>query len=83
MAKKWAEVAQSPEYQALPYEDKEGARTQYFHDVVAPQVPAEEQDAAWSQFDSDSRPSRQQDLAIPPQAGAPQQLTTPERPPSI
>lgn len=52
MAKPWSEVAASPEYQALPPDQQEMARQQYFADVVAPQVPQQYLQTARSQFDS-------------------------------
>lgn len=52
MAKKWSEVIQSPEYQALPDQEKEAARNQYFEQVVTPQLTdPNELTAARSQFD--------------------------------
>lgn len=57
MAKKWSEVSQSPEFQALSPEDQEKAREQYFYDIVAPQVSdPEELGAIRQQFDADTRP---------------------------
>ena len=52
MAKKWSEVIQSPEYQALPDQEKEAARNQYFEQVVTPQIgDPNEVAVARSQFD--------------------------------
>lgn len=52
MAKKWSEVIQSPAFQALPDNEKEEARNQYFDTVVAPQLPDQnEVSAARVQFD--------------------------------
>jgi hypothetical protein len=39
MAKKWADVVGSEAFQALPDDQKEVARNQYFDSVVAPRVP--------------------------------------------
>lgn len=52
MAKPWRDVLANPAYQALPDEEKEAARTQYFDEVVAPQLsdPAQVQEAR-KQFD--------------------------------
>lgn len=52
--KKWSEVAGSPAYQSLSPEDRDAARRQYFDSVVAPRVPEQERDAAWSAFESDT-----------------------------
>lgn len=52
MAKPWSDVAQSPAFQALPYDQQEAARQQYFSQVVQPQVPPEQLQGAKSQFDS-------------------------------
>jgi hypothetical protein len=38
MATPWSQVIQSPDYQALPPDQQEAARQQYFSQVVAPQV---------------------------------------------
>lgn len=57
MAKRWAEVAASPEFKALPPPEQEAARGQYFDQVVAPQIPPEEQNAARTQFDQYSKPA--------------------------
>lgn len=51
MAKKWAEVAASPEFQALGPDEQEAARSQYFDSVVAPQVGPDEVQHARTQFD--------------------------------
>lgn len=53
MTKKWAEVIATPEFRALKPEDQEAARAQYFAEVVAPQVPKDQVDAARSQFDAE------------------------------
>ncbi|HGK5610661.1 TPA: hypothetical protein ACJ3CO_003686 [Salmonella enterica subsp. enterica serovar Virchow] len=50
MAKKWAEVVASPEYQGLSAPDKAAAQAQYFNEVVAPQLAPEDVDAAHTQF---------------------------------
>jgi len=56
MAKSWAQVSASPEYQALPPEQQEAARQQYFAQVVAPQIgdPAQVEQAK-AQFDAQTR----------------------------
>ncbi len=46
----WSDVASSPDYLALPSDQQELARQQYFDSVVAPQVPAEHLDLAKEQF---------------------------------
>lgn len=48
--KRWSEVVQSEGYQALSPEQKTQAQNQYFNDVVAPQVPEGEREAAYNQF---------------------------------
>ncbi len=50
MAKPWAEVAASPQYQALSPEQQEQARSQYFEQVVLPRVPAGREQDARAQF---------------------------------
>lgn len=70
MPKSWQQVAASPEYQALPPDQQEAARNQYFQQVVAPQLSDPAQVAqAQAQFDAQygqksgaapvSRPQRQ------------------------
>lgn len=56
MAKKWSEVSQSEAFLALPPEQKEAARNQYFDQVVTPQIrdPAQVS-AARQQFDAQTR----------------------------
>ncbi len=56
--KKWSEVAETPEYKALDSAAQESARTQYFDQVVAPQVPDTEKDLAKKQFFADTAPKR-------------------------
>lgn len=50
MAKKWSEVLQSPDYQNMSAPDKAAAQNQYFNSVVAPQLSADDVDAAHEQF---------------------------------
>ena len=50
MAKKWVDVVGSEAFQALPDDQKEVARNQYFDSVVAPQVPKTDLDAVRQQF---------------------------------
>ncbi|ASL01755.1 hypothetical protein [Xanthomonas citri] len=57
MAKKWVEVASSPAYQALAPEQQEAARSQYWNEVIAPQVPEQERDTVRQQFDADTSPT--------------------------
>lgn len=54
MAKKWVDVAASPAYQALAPEQQEEARNQYWNEVVAPHVPADEHSQVRQAFDSDT-----------------------------
>jgi len=51
MAEAWTDVSAKPEFQALPPDQKESARTQYFDQVVAPQVPPEKLSEVRKQFD--------------------------------
>src|SRR4249919_2416797 len=69
MAKPWAQVAASPQYQALPPEQREAARRQYFDQVVAPQIGDPSQvESARAQFDAQtgakaSTPANNSDFA--------------------
>lgn len=54
MPKPWSEVASSDGFKSLPPEQQDGARRQYFDDVVAPRVPTEHRDMAWEQFSADT-----------------------------
>jgi hypothetical protein len=72
MAKKWADVVGSEAFQALPDDQKEVARNQYFDSVVAPQVPETDLDAVRQQFLSTTSfgPKRAPKSAAPaPQGG--------------
>lgn len=56
MAKKWSEVSQSEAFLALPPEQKEAARNQYFDQVVTPQIRDPSQvSVARQQFDAQTR----------------------------
>lgn len=50
MAKAWADVIKSPDYQALPASEKANAQRDYFIEVVAPHVPKEERGKAIQDF---------------------------------
>ncbi|MEB4674777.1 hypothetical protein MXL54_08350 [Enterobacteriaceae bacterium G50] len=50
MAKKWSEVLASPDYQALSEPEKAEAQSQYFNDVVRPQLAPEEVNQAHTEF---------------------------------
>lgn len=50
MPKKWNEVLANPDYQKLSVSEKSAAREQYFNEVVAPQIGADEHGAAYQQF---------------------------------
>lgn len=51
MAKSWSEVQSSPQYQALPPDQQNAAKEQYFAQVVAPQLTNKSDiDAAHAQF---------------------------------
>jgi len=53
MAQPWSQVASSPQYQALPADQREAARQQYFSQVIAPQLPDDNARAqAKQQFDA-------------------------------
>jgi hypothetical protein len=52
MTKAWADVAASPQFQALAPADRESARQQYFQQVVAPQLGPNDVATARSQFDA-------------------------------
>lgn len=54
MAKKWGEVAASDGFKALSPDEQDGARRQYFDEVVSPQVPPEHHTMAWEQFSADA-----------------------------
>lgn len=60
MAKKWSEVASSPAFKALKPEEQDGARQQYFDEVVAPQVPPNQHEAALEQFSTDTGMGRRE-----------------------
>lgn len=50
MVKKWSEVINSPEYQALDAVQQAEAQNQYFTSVISPQVPAQDMELAYQQF---------------------------------
>ncbi|EBU8272206.1 hypothetical protein DLL80_23855 [Salmonella enterica subsp. enterica serovar Newport] len=50
MAKRWAEVIASPEYQGMSAQDKANAQSQYFDQVVAPQLSPDQVEEAHNQF---------------------------------
>lgn len=56
MAKPWSEVAGSDAFKALPPDQQEAARAQYFEQVVAPKVPKDQIAGVRSQFDSQTGP---------------------------
>ncbi len=77
MAKKWSEVEQNPQYQALPPEQKEQARQQYFNEIIVPQVTDKSQlDEVKRQFDADTLKSTQTPVTQPQQ---PQQVQQPTK----
>ncbi len=53
---RWAEVAAKPEYQSMQPEEQDATRRRYFVENIAPQIPTDQLDATWAQFDADSRP---------------------------
>lgn len=60
MTKKWAEVESSQEYQALPIEEKQAAKNEYFDSVVAPQVPVHDLDFAKNEFFGSDKPIKKE-----------------------
>lgn len=69
MAQSWSQVAQNPAYQALPPDQQEAARQQYFQQVVAPQLPDDNaRTQAKAQFDKQTGPSaiRPDDIVVRP-----------------
>jgi hypothetical protein len=56
MSKPWSEVAASPQFQALPPDQQEQARSQYFDTVVAPQVPQADIETVRTQFNTATKP---------------------------
>jgi hypothetical protein len=52
----WNEVAADPRFKALPSDQQELARQQYFRDVIAPRVPTDQIHQAWTRFDADTNP---------------------------
>lgn len=77
MAQPWSQVVASPAYQALPPEQQEAARQQYFTQVVAPQVNDPGQLASVrAQFDAATSPGptaktapQPGDIVVRPDAG--------------
>lgn len=71
MAQSWTQVTQNPAYQALPPDQQEAARQQYFQQVVAPQIqdPSQVQ-MAKAQFDKATGPMaiRPDDIVVRPTA---------------
>ena len=59
MPKAWSEVAGSSEFKALPPDQQETARGQYFDQIVAPQVPDDQRAAARQQFDASTKATPQ------------------------
>ena len=57
MAKPWSDVASSDEFKALDPQQQDQARQQYFDQVVKPQVPAGDLDAARAQFLQSTAPT--------------------------
>lgn len=71
MAQSWSQVTQNPAYQALPPDQQEAARQQYFQQVVAPQLPDDNsRTQAKVQFDKQTGPSaiRPDDIVVRPTA---------------
>lgn len=71
MAQSWSQVTQNPAYQALPPDQQEAARQQYFQQVVAPQLPDDNaRSMAKAQFDKQTGPmaARPDDVVVRPTA---------------
>lgn len=81
MARAWSEVSSTPQFQALSSADQEAARQQYFAQVVAPQVPADDMQAARSQFDNETRSAKTAApvAPVPPDAAAGQGAVDPSK----
>ena len=56
----WKEVENSQTYQALPPIEQQKAKEQYFNEVVAPQIPAQDLDIARTQFFGETAPIEKQ-----------------------
>lgn len=52
----WDEVTKKPEFKSLSLFDRERVREKYWQEVVLPQVPLSQADAARMAFDADTRP---------------------------
>lgn len=83
MTKKWSEVAASDAFKSLSPDQQDGARRQYFDQVVAPQVPAEHVDRVWGDFSRDAGVGRRElpSGVTPSSAGAGRGTTVPTQPP--
>jgi len=81
MAKKWTEVAASDAFKSLSPDQQDGARRQYFDQVVAPRVPEGQVEEAWNQFSTDtgSLPAG----VAPSTAGAGRGIAIPQRPDAV
>jgi hypothetical protein len=53
----WEEVKALPEMNSLSNDELDQARQAYFSDVVAPQIPEDQHEAAWAAFEVDTQPS--------------------------
>ena len=60
MPKKWSDVAGSSAFKALTPDQQDGARRQYFNEVVAPQVPPDKTEEVWNQFSTDTGAGRRE-----------------------
>ena len=69
MPRPWSQVAASPEFAALSRDEQDGARQQYFEQVVAPQVDPADVDTARRQFDTDTKLSTPLPDDVKPSAG--------------
>lgn len=72
--KPWKDVIASPGYQALPPDQQEAARNQYFAEVVAPQLGGNQQAIAQAKSQFDAQYGRPQSLPTVTVRATPEQL---------
>lgn len=66
----WKEVENNPQYQALPLVEQQKAKEQYFNEIVAPRVPAQDLELARTQFFGETAVTKEP-MTIPPMAAVP------------
>lgn len=74
MPKPWKDVAASPAYQALPPDQQDAARNQYFAEVVVPQLGGDQQSIAQAKSQFDAQYGRPQSLPTVTVRATPEQL---------